>query len=187
MERVQMKQLAKRAIQGDSDAFAQLIELNNQSMYKVARAYFTNDADIADVMSETILTCFEKIHTLRRPEYFKTWLLRILINQCNQMVREKNREVTIAEFADIMDESSQYALVEFKELLGQMDEKYRIVLVLYYVEGFKIKEIAELLNMKENTIKTHLKRGKNNLKKEYDSLSKKQDSTKKRIVPFRKE
>ncbi len=182
-----MKQLVKRAMRGDSDAFAQLIELNTQSMYKVARAYFTNDADIADVMSETILASFEKIRTLRSPEYFKTWLLRILINQCNQMIREKNKEVTIAEFPDIMDESSQYALVEFKELLEQMDEKYRVVLVLYYVEGFKIKEIAELLDMKENTVKTRLKRGKTSLKREYDSLSKQHDSSKKRIVPFRKE
>ncbi len=182
-----MKQLAKRAMRGDSDAFAQLIELNTQSMYKVARAYFKNDEDVADAMGETTLTCFEKISTLRNTEYFKTWLLRILINQCNQMIREKSREVTTAEFSEIMDESSQYTLVEFKELLGQMDEKYRVVLVLYYVEGFKIKEIAELLDMKENTVKTRLKRGKASLKKEYESLDKKQDSSKKRIVPFRKE
>ncbi len=182
-----MKQLAKRAIRGDSDAFAQLIELNTQSMYKVARAYFTNDADIADAMSETILISFEKISTLRNPECFKTWLTRILLNQCNQMIREKNREVAAAEFSDIMDESSQYALLEFKELLNQMDEKYRIVLVLYYVEGFKIKEIAELLDIKENTVKTRLKRGKASLKKEYESLDKKQESSKKRIVQFRKE
>lgn len=181
-----MKQLAKRAIRGDSDAFAQLIELNTQSMYKVARAYFTNDADIADAMSETILISFEKISTMRNPECFKTWLTRILLNQCNQMIREKNREVTTAEFSDIMDESSQYALLEFKELLNQMDEKYRVVLVLYYVEGFKIKEIAELLDIKENTVKTRLKRGKASLKKEYESLDKKQESSKKRIVPFRK-
>lgn len=182
-----MKQLAKRAIQGDSDAFAQLIELNTQSMYKVARAYFTNDADVADAIGETTLTCFEKISTLRNPKYFKTWLLRILINQCNQMIREKNREVTTAEFSDIMDESSQYALLEFKELLDQMDEKYRVVLVLYYVEGFKMKEIAELLDIKENTVKTRLKRGKASLKREYELLSNKQEPSKKRIVPFRKE
>lgn len=187
MEREQMKQLAKRAIRGDSDAFAQLIELNTQSMYKVARAYFTSDADTADVISETILASFEKIGTLRSPEYFKTWLLRILINQCNQMIREKNKEVAITEFTDVMDEASQYELVEFKELLDQMDEKYRVVLVLYYVEGFKIKEIAKLLDMKENTVKTRLKRGKASLKKEYESLDKKQDSSKKRIVPFGKE
>lgn len=182
-----MRQLAKRAIRGDSDAFAQLIELNTQSMYKVARTYFKNDADVADVMGETTLTCFEKIGTLRNPEYFKTWLLRILINQCNQMIREKSREVTAAEFSDIMDESSQYALVEFKELLDQLDEKYRVILVLYYVEGFKMKEIAELLGMKENTVKTRLKRGKASLKREYELLSNKQEPSKKRIVPFRKE
>lgn len=182
-----MKQLVKRAIQGDSNAFAQLIELNTQSMYKVARAYFTNDADVADVISETILKCFEKISTLRKPEYFKTWLIRILMNQCNQMIREKKREVSVDEIPDITDETSQYALVEFKDLMNRIDEKYRVILVLYYVEELKIKEIANLLGMKENTVKTHLRRGKASLKKEYSFMDKKKESPKNQIVLFGKE
>lgn len=67
-----MKKLVKRAIQGDKDAFAQLMELNTQSMYKVARAYFKSDMDVADAISETVLICFEQMKTLKKPEYFKT-------------------------------------------------------------------------------------------------------------------
>lgn len=182
-----MKQLVKRAIQGESDAFAQLIEWNTQSLYKVARAYFSNDADVADAISETILVCFEKIGTLRKPEYFKTWLIRILINQCNMMLRDRKREVSVAEFPEIMVETSQYALVEFKQLLENIDEKYRLILVLYYVEDFKIKEIAQLLDMKENTVKTRLKRGRNSLKKEYGLFFGDKDVSGKCVIPNWKE
>ena len=57
------------------------------AMYKVARGILDNDEDAADAIQDTILTCFEKIHTLKNPEYFKTWMIRILINECNKIHR----------------------------------------------------------------------------------------------------
>ena len=75
-----MIQLVKRSISGDADAFLELMEKNSLAMYKVARGILDNDEDAADAIQDTILTCFEKIHTLKNPEYFKTWMIRILIN-----------------------------------------------------------------------------------------------------------
>lgn len=57
-----------------------LIEQNTKSMYKVAKAILKNDEDVADALQDTILTCWEKIGTLEKNEFFKTWLIRILIN-----------------------------------------------------------------------------------------------------------
>ena len=82
-----MIQLVKRSIAGDADAFLELMEKNSLAMYKVARGILDNDEDAADAMQDTILTCFEKIHTLKNPEYFKTWMIRILINECNKIHR----------------------------------------------------------------------------------------------------
>lgn len=82
-----MIQLVKRSISGDADAFLELMEKNSLEMYKVARGILDNDEDAADAMQDTILTCFEKIHTLKNPEYFKTWMIRILINECNKIHR----------------------------------------------------------------------------------------------------
>lgn len=78
-----MNTLVKRAMNHDVDAFVELMEKNTASMYKVARAFLHNDDDIADAIQDTILTCLEKIGTLREPKYFKTWMIRILINHCN--------------------------------------------------------------------------------------------------------
>ena len=69
-----MIQLVKRSISGDADAFLELMEKNSLAMFKVARGILDNDEDAADAIQDTILTCFEKIHTLKNPEYFKTWM-----------------------------------------------------------------------------------------------------------------
>ena len=69
------------------------MEQNRQSMIRIAFAYLGNEEDVADAMQETILSAFEKLDTLRRAEYFRTWLIRILINQCIAMRRHRSRTV----------------------------------------------------------------------------------------------
>lgn len=162
-----MKQLVKRAMSGDRDAFAALIELNTQSMYKVARGFLKNDEDIADAIGETILTCFEKLDTLKEARYFKTWMIRILINKCNSILKNNKRQCLLEEFPDIESNDSRIEYMEFVELLDKLDEKYRAIIILHYVEGFKISEISELLDINENTVKTRLVRGRKSLQKEY--------------------
>ncbi len=82
-----MKYLIKRAQKRDDQAFLELMEIEKQDMYKVARSYLRSPEDIADAIQETIVTCYEKIDGLKEPKYFKTWLIRILINKCNDILR----------------------------------------------------------------------------------------------------
>ena len=123
-----MKFLVKKAKRHDNDAFVELMESQKLTMYKVARSYLKSDDDVADAIQETILTCYEKIDSLENEQFFKTWLIRILINKCIE---------------------------------------YRTILILYYVEGFKIREIAQILDMDENTVKTRLSRGRKAAAREY--------------------
>ena len=162
-------QLVKRSIAGDADAFLELMEKNSLAMYKVARGILDNDEDAADAMQDTILTCFEKIHTLKNPEYFKTWMIRILINECNKIHRHYKNFSRAEELPEVPGQDMSIAEFEFKEMLGMLDESYRLILVLYYVEGFRIADIASILNMNENTVKTRLVRARVQLKQEYAS------------------
>ena len=75
------RDLIKRARSGDTEAFIALIEAHRQSLYKVARGFFSEPMDIEDAISETVFSCWEHLSTLKRPETFKTWLTRILINK----------------------------------------------------------------------------------------------------------
>lgn len=154
-----MEHLVKKAQhENDAESFIQLMELNRQSMLKVARSYLTSEQDVADAMQDTILTCYEKLHTLQQPQYFKTWLIRIVINRCKDILRQNHREELPGELEAQAVTDESFADVEFRELLQQIDEKYRTILVLYYVEGFNTKEIAGLLDMNEHTVKSRLVR-----------------------------
>lgn len=164
--RIHVKKLIKQARQGDGDAFAELIHLQMENMYKVARAYLKNDEDAADAISETILACYEKLDTLKQDRYFRTWLTRILINKCKDILR-RPLEIPFEDDREngcICDEISNR---EWLDLLYRMDEKYRTVLLLYYVEGFKIREISQILELKVSTVQTRLARGRQALAKEY--------------------
>ena len=162
-----MEELVKKAIQGDADAFLELMEENSLSMYKVARGILRSDADVADAVQDTILHSFEKIHTLQKPEFFNTWLMRILINECNQILRHYKKVNPIGELPETPRPDQSLAEFEFKEMLGQVDEKYRVILTLYYEQGFKIAEIAELLELNENTVKTRLVRAREQIRLAY--------------------
>ena len=82
-----MELLVKKAKRGDAEAFIELIEKNKLSMYRVARGFLKEEEDVADAMSETVLTCYEKVGSLRQDAYFKTWMIRILINHCKEIGR----------------------------------------------------------------------------------------------------
>ena len=106
-----MKELAEKAIHGDVDAFLELMDRNSLSMYKVARGILNQDDDVADAIQDTILKCFEKIRTLKNPEYFKTWMIRILINECNQILRHYQRVRLPGEFQEAGDNPDAFTVV----------------------------------------------------------------------------
>lgn len=164
-----MKDLIERAKAGDSAAFVELMEDQKSVMYKVARSYLRNDADAADAMSETVLACFEKLGSLRQPQYFRTWLVRILIRKCQDILRDRRRSVPLDEIAQVGRDDPGHARVEFLDLLDSLDEKYRTVLLLYYGEGFTVGEIAQAMDLKVETVKTRLKRARAGFKLAYEA------------------
>lgn len=161
-----MELLVKRAKRGDAEAFIELIEDNKQSMYKVARGFFHNEEDVADAISETVLTCYEKIRTLRQDAYFKTWMIRILINHCKNILGRQKRSIFVENADELEGEARNSGEQEFRELIEPLKEKDRSIFTLYYVYGMKVKEIAACMEMKENTVAARLKRGREALRDE---------------------
>lgn len=80
----------KKGPAGDGHAFIELMEANKQNMYKVARSYFSNEEDIADAIQDTIESCYRSLPYLDKTEYFRTWLTRILINKCIDIIKKTN-------------------------------------------------------------------------------------------------
>ena len=163
-----MTDLIKKAIYGDTDAFLELMDVNSLAMYKVAKGILGNDDDVADAVQNTILTCFEKLNTLKKPRYFKTWMIRILINNCNEMLRHKGRVFPTMEMEEGIFEEPGYVDCEWKEILASLEEKYQVVMLLYYSKSLSVKEIAALLEISQNTVLTRLSRARKQLRAEYE-------------------
>lgn len=157
--------LVHKAKSRDPDAFTELMQTYTKDMYKVAISILMNDEDAADAIQETILTCWEKIEMLKYNQYFKTWLIRILINNCYDIRKVREKIITMEGFEEPSAEDA-YNL-ELKEALSKLDEKYRIVMMLFYAEGYRIREIAKLLNISQSTVQTRLDRGRKKLKDYY--------------------
>lgn len=161
----EMKLLIKKAQRHDKVAFTQLMQEQSTYLYRTAINILKNDEDAADAIQETILTCWEKLFTLKKTEYFKTWMTRILMNHCNDIIRERGQYTTMEEYEEPLgyDEYN----IELKELYDSLDEKYRLPIELFYGQGYKVKEIAEILEIPQNTIKTYLSRGRQQIARFY--------------------
>ena len=153
----------KKARAGDAEAFVALMKAQEQSLYKIARSFFSCGADAEDAVAQTVLDCWERIGTLREPRYFKTWLTRILINNCRDMLRARARLVTTDEPPEREPGEDDHSGLYFEALLDLLPEIYRPVMQLYYGEGFKAREIASLLDIPVGTVTVRLKRGREQL------------------------
>lgn len=92
-----MEELVIRSLDGDKDAFTQLIQLISVDLYRVAKARLENIEDINDAIQETILIGYKSIQNLEEPKYFKTWIIKILINECNKIYKQNKKKVSIFE------------------------------------------------------------------------------------------
>lgn len=165
MQHNNMDLLVSKAKNKDPDAFTELMKNCTKDMYKAAVSILMNDEDAADAIQETILTCWEKLDSLNHNCYFKTWLMRILINKCYDIRKKREKIISLEELEEPFAEDMHN--LELKEALTWLDEKYRIVLMLYYGQGYRIPEIAEILKLPKSTVQTRLNRGRQKLKSYY--------------------
>lgn len=170
MQKMKTEDLIKRAKRQDADAFTELMQLYMKDLYRVAFAILMNDEDAADAIQDTILACWEKLNTLKKEPYFKSWMTRILINRCYDIRRRALRVVDLESCEEPAAED-RYNL-EFKEALSLLDEKYRCVMILFYSEGYHVEEIAAILKIPPSTVKTRLQRGRRKLAEYYREYGK---------------
>lgn len=162
-----MQELIEKARQGDGKAFAELMQNHMQSMYKVAKAIIWSDEDIADVIQDTIFSCWRNLGKLKEPKYFKTWMTRILVNHCKDHIKNQMSHLSEDLLSEVGAKDSTLENIEWKETLKLLDERYRLVMILYYVEGFCTSEIGKILDIPEATVRTRLARGREKLAKMY--------------------
>ena len=144
------------------DEFSRQALLAERTLYCVARTYLTQEADCADCVQEALVRAWRAQGTLREERYFRTWLIRILINECKKTVRDRRRLIPTETFADSAAPDS--ADGEIYALLKALPEKYRVPAVMHYVGGYSLEEIGRALRLPMGTVKNRLFRAREKLK-----------------------
>ncbi len=162
-----MLTLVKKAMRGDKEAFIALMDRHSDSLLRIAHGYLSQEADVADAIQDTILDAYEHLSSLKEPRYFKTWLIRILLNNCNHIYNRNKNYIPLEEISEqLFDETQEVdtPLFRFRELLSYVSDENRLCFQLYYGEELTTREIADLLHINESTIRSRMHREKLRLK-----------------------
>lgn len=162
--------LVELAQNGDEQAFYELIEQEQHKLYRMAYVYVQNENDAVEVFQQTIIRAYEGLPQLKEPHYFSTWLTRIIINCCKTYIAKSN-SVHLVEphtLEDINSTSPSYIEEELDlwQVLCQLEEKYKTVLLLRFYQDYSVKQIASILQCPEGTVKTHIRRGLQTLRQQ---------------------
>lgn len=146
----------------DKKTFTDKILQNEDMLYRISMSMLRNQTDCEDAVQDTILAAYSKLGTLKNEEYFKTWLVRILINNCNKMLRQRGRFVSDIKLPEAAENSAEIS-TEVRIALDNLNPKLRIVVIMKYIEGFSVNEIKQILRIPEGTVKSRLHEGRRKL------------------------
>lgn len=154
--------LIKSCKRQDPAAQKVLYEKYSDLFFAICMRYLKNTMDAEDVLVESFYKIFSKISQFKEEGSFEGWMKRIVVNECLMKIRKTsnlNLHVEIDQAYNLGDEEKIVSDLNYKELLGLLDELpngYRTVFNLYVIEGFKHREIAEILGISINTSKSQL-------------------------------
>ena len=145
-----------------------LILASERQLYSTAKTILHDDQDCADAISETIVKAFSKIETLRNDKYARTWLIRILLNECYTLLRKSSKFVSLEGMSSMREIEAKKGrdYSDLYKAVNSLKEELRLPVILYYIEDFNIKEIAQILEISEGAVQKRLARARGKLKQE---------------------
>ena len=164
-----MEELIKHAINGDVESFTKVVKNYEKDLYRIARTRLYSDDDIADAIQNTMLIIFRNFKKLRKIEFFKTWMIKILINECNKIYRINLKNSSIKD--KLYNQKAVYyqnfekQWDEFDKLILNLSYEEQLIFTLYYKDKYSCDEISKIIKMKKSTVKSKLVRGREKLKK----------------------
>ena len=149
-----------------TDCVREAVEEYGDMLYRICLVMLRNKADAEDAVQDTFIRYMQKAPAFSSDEHEKAWLIKVAANICKDMLRQRNRTAEFDEDAlntlTAADEDSHIL-----EALTQIPEKFRIVLTLHYIEGYKVNEIAEMIGKTSSAVKMRLAKGRKLLEEKY--------------------
>ena len=166
-----MEELIEKAKNNDKRAFSELIIAIEKELYLIAKTKLKSDDDIGDAIQETIYKSYKNLRKLRDNSLFKTWIIKILINEYNNIYKKK-RKYAISyedkEMENYIATNDEDGNIEFQFLIRNLSSEEKLLLTLYYCSKYTIQEISSITKIKENTIKGKLARARNKIRNQLE-------------------
>lgn len=147
----------------NKEQFSKLIRLCSPNMYRLAAGILQNQQDAEDAVGEAVLRAYENIGKLRSAEKFKAWIMQITANEARKIYNHRKRTFAsehLEEFMPVFEDEHH----ELWDSVMKLDVVFRETVILFYYDQFSIREIGQMLKVKEGTVKSRLFRGKNQLR-----------------------
>lgn len=148
----------------NKETFAWQVTGMQSSLYRVAASYLKGESDRLDAVGEAIARAWEKRHTLRDEALFKTWMTRILIRECVNIQRRQRRIVPVESMPESAAQQEDERIVGLRAALDRLPQKQRTMVVLHYMEGYSVKEIAAMLRTTKGAVCAGLSRARDRLR-----------------------
>lgn len=145
------------------EEFANRIVGMQDELYRITYGHLRDSADRRDALQSALFKAWTSLPRLRNDEYFKTWLVRILINECHNLQRTQKRTAPL-DAAPERSETMNDRFTDLHDALLQLPDKLRIPVQLHYMEGYTTDEIARILRVPAGTIRSRLLRARRALK-----------------------
>lgn len=162
--------LLQKVREGDTEAFAELYNKYAEYALRVAMAVTRNKMSAADAVQESFIRVYKNIDTFDINRPFSPWLYKILMNECNRILAKTPNTIPVDNFIEnnlqgaIEDHHKFQEYESLYKAIDTLDDNNKIPIVLKYLKGFKESEIAEILGINVNTIKSRLFKGRQKLK-----------------------
>ena len=172
------RQLVRRAQKGDKESFEVLLERHQHRVFAVARGILKRQEDVEDIAQQVFVKAYFSLKRFDQRAAFSTWLYKITVNECWDLLRKRKARPLVYESDFSEEQSKQFSATEQKadggpdtserlairqrldNMLAQLDDRDRAMLILKEVEGFSVEEIADSLGLNANTVKVRLFRAR---------------------------
>ena len=157
-----INRLVKKAQQGDDQAFLNIFQHFQEDLYRMAFVYMKNQEDALDVVQEVAYQSFKNIHSLKNPQYLKTWLIKITINCAINTINKKKKVILLdkshEEFIDAVVDGDLPLTLTLQDVIELLQEDEKSVVLLRFYHTYTFKEIAQALEIPLGTAKSILYR-----------------------------
>lgn len=138
--------------------FARRVVAMQDTLYRVSTTILPQLCDREDAVQSAVEKALRSRERLRDPNALSPWLTRILVNECYAILRRRKRETLMDDLPE--RETAPDARPDIYQLFTSLEEKYRLPMLLYYVEGYSVAETAQAMRLSQGTVKSRLYRGR---------------------------